>query len=96
MGEFLDYLLTGDDDFETERRAIQNAINSGVVWRVEGSYGRLAMDYLNAGACVLGEESFTDYWGNRIPSRYEVEPGTKGSVEYAQARGYEPLNVSPF
>lgn len=78
-------------DTDTERRFVQDAINSGMAWKLEGSYGRMAMDYLNAGACVLGEEPHTDYWGNRIPSRYEVEPGTKGSVEYAEARGWEIL-----
>lgn len=86
MGNLYD-LLEKDE----ERRFVQDSINSGMAWKLEGSYGRLAMDYLNAGACVLGEESHQDYWGNRIPSRYEVEPGTKGSVEYAEERGWTPL-----
>lgn len=92
MGNLLDELL----DEDNERRFVQDAINSGMAWKLEGSYGRLAMDYINAGACVLGEYPATDYWGHRIPSRYEVEPGTKGSVEYARARGWEPLDVSPL
>ena len=96
MSEFVDYLLEDEVDEDEERQSIQNAINSGIAWRLEGHYGRLAMSYIESGACVLGEESFTDYWGNRIPSRYEVEPGTKGSVEYARARGWEPLDVSPL
>jgi hypothetical protein len=32
---------------------------------------------------MLGEEGHLDYYGNYVPSRYEVEPGTKGSPEYA-------------
>lgn len=96
MSEFLDYLLEDEVDEDNERRAIQDAINSGMAWKLEGTYGRLAMDYLNAGACVLGEVPHKDYWGNRIPSRYEVQPGTVGSVEYAQERGWEPLDVSPL
>lgn len=96
MSEFVDYLLEDEVDEDTERRFVQDAINSGMAWKLEGSYGRLAMDYLNAGACVLGEQSHTDYWGHRIPSRYEVEPGTVGSVEYARERGCEPLDVSPL
>lgn len=96
MSEFVDYLLEDEVDEDNERRAIQDAINSGMAWKLEGHYGRLAMDYLNAGACVLGEAPHKDYWGNRIPSRYEVQPGTVGSVEYAQERGWEPLDVSPL
>lgn len=79
------------DEAEHERYSIQKAINTGMAWMLEGSYGRIAMDYINAGACVLGEEPTKDYWGNRIPSRYEVEPGTKGSVEYAKANGWDPF-----
>ena len=45
-----------------------------------------AMDLIEAGHCVLGEEGHRDYYGNYVPSRYEVEAGTKGSVEYAEAR----------
>jgi hypothetical protein len=44
------------------------------------------MDLIEAGAIVLGEVGHTDYWGNYVPSRHEVEPGTKGSVEYAAKR----------
>jgi len=39
----------------------------------------------DAGQIALGEEGRRDYWGNYVPSRYEVEPGTKGSVEYVEA-----------
>jgi hypothetical protein len=42
------------------------------------------MAAIEAGECMLGEQGHRDYWGNRVPSRYEVEPGTKGSVEYAE------------
>lgn len=63
---------------------LQALINNGMAWRLEGSVGRAAMDAIEAGVCVLGETGHRDYWGNYIPSRYEVEAGTKGSVEYAQ------------
>jgi hypothetical protein len=42
------------------------------------------MRAIEDGECVLGEVGHKDYWGNYVPSRYEVEAGTKGSVEYAQ------------
>lgn len=64
--------------------SIQRAINSLTAWKLQGSYGRAMMDAINAGRCLLGTSPTTDYWGNRIPSRYEVKEGTKGSREYVQ------------
>ena len=63
---------------------LQGLIDSGMAWRLEGSVGRAAMAAIEDGVCVLGETGHRDYWGNYIPSRYEVVPGTKGSVEYAE------------
>lgn len=65
---------------------LQKAINSGTAWSFQGSYGRTMMAALEAGYCVLGREPARDYWGNRIPSRDEVKPGTKGSYEYVADR----------
>lgn len=62
---------------------IQSLIDSGMAWRLEGHVGRTCMAAIENGDAVLGEESHRDYWGNRVPSRHEVVPGTKGSVEYA-------------
>ena len=63
---------------------LQELIDSGMAWRLEGSVGRAAMRAIEDGECVLGEVGHKDYWGNYVPSRYEVEAGTKGSLEYAQ------------
>jgi len=49
---------------------------------LQGSYGREAMAMLESGECILGETGHRDYYGNYIPSRHEVQAGTKGSVEY--------------
>lgn len=64
---------------------LQSLIDSGMAWRMEGHIGRSAMAAIEAGECVLGEVGHRDYWGNYVPSRYEVQPGTKGSPEYAAA-----------
>lgn len=64
---------------------LQALINSGQAWRLDGAVGRAAMDAIEAGVCVLGEEGRYDYYGNYVPSRHEVQPGTKGSIEYAEA-----------
>lgn len=63
---------------------LQGLIDSGMAWRLEGSVGRAAMRAIEEGECILGEVGHRDFWGNYVPSRYEVEAGTKGSVEYAQ------------
>lgn len=60
-------------------QAMQRAINSGMAWKMQGSYGRAAMEALESGACMLGREAQRDYWGNVIPGRDDVKPGTKGS-----------------
>ena len=75
-----------DEDATEEEviEAYQEMINNGSAWRMEGSVGRQAMALIESGDCVLGETGHRDYWGNYVPSRHEVEPGTKGSVEYAQ------------
>jgi hypothetical protein len=60
---------------------LQEKIESGLVWKLEGSYGRSAMDALESGACFLPEVPRIDYYGSRVPARDELKPGTKGTLE---------------
>jgi hypothetical protein len=62
----------------------QKLIDSGDAWRFEGSVGRYCMDLINAGYCKLGKVGHKDYWGNYVPSRYEVKAGTKGSAKFVR------------
>lgn len=73
-----------ETSFEEEVKMFQDLINSGMAWRLQGSYGRRAMDLIRAGYCTLGEEGHTDYYGNYVPSRYEVKSGTMGSPEFVE------------
>lgn len=84
---------SGDAVDEYELYAsIQRAINGGL-WSMQGSYGRAMMQAISDGWCLLGTESFNDYYGNRIPSRTEVKEGTKGSPEFVlEHRGQEWLD----
>jgi hypothetical protein len=68
---------------DLDEMTMQDAINSGLCWRLEGSYGRAASRAIEDGECMLGHEGHSDYYGNYVPSRYEVEPGSKGSPEHA-------------
>ena len=77
--------------------SIQQLIDSGTAWLLEGHVGRQCMAAIENGYAVLGPVAHRDYWGNRIPSRTEVVPGTLGSIEYAnrlrEERGDEPLSI---
>lgn len=60
---------------------MQDLINSGTAWRMEGSIGRQAMSLLECGACMLPKEMHKDYYGNTIPSREMLREGTKGTYQ---------------
>ena len=64
--------------------AIQNHINTGTAWHLEGSFGRQAMDLLESGACMLPLESRSDAYGNSVPSRDMLKNGTKGTLGNSQ------------
>ena len=86
----LDAELADIDNDEMEdgmEMDLQGLIDSGMAWQLEGSVGRAAMDAIEAGWCILGPVGHRDYYGNYVPSRHEVEPGTKGSLEYADRMG---------
>lgn len=65
-------------------QSLQRAINSGTAWSFQGSYGRAMMDAIECGFCALGTSAARDYYGNRIPSRFDVQEGTKGSLQYVE------------
>lgn len=64
--------------------AYQELVNNGMAWRLEGTVGRTAMDLIDSFKIGLGEEGHYDYYGNYVPSRYDVEEGTKGAAEFAR------------
>jgi len=65
-------------------RQYQKLINSGMAWKLEGSVGRFAMNLIENGYCSLGVKGHRDYYGNYVPSRYEVQKGTKGSIQFVK------------
>ncbi len=62
----------------------QKGINSGEIWKFEGSTSRFAMEMLESGICILPEEETSDYYGNFIPPRNVLKPGTKGTLKNAE------------
>jgi hypothetical protein len=83
--------LEGGDASEEEYFvAMQGAINAGAAWKFQGSVGRSMMDSIKSGCCMLGLKGAYDYYGNYIPSRFEVKGGTKGSYGFVEeANGAE-------
>jgi hypothetical protein len=95
MGQYEDVMMVeGVEGYETademqEAMAMQRMINDGN-WALQGSFGRAMMDAIKGGYCLLGKNGARDYYGNYIPSRDQVEAGTKGSYDYVvQAMGAE-------
>ena len=58
---------------------IQDLINSGQIWHLEGTMGRHAMDLLRSGVCMLPLKQYSDYYGNLVPARTNLKPGTAGT-----------------
>jgi hypothetical protein len=63
----------------------QELVNTGAAWTMEGHTGRTAKAMIDAGLIMLGETGHRDYWGNYVPSRFEVGSGP-GSAEFVEAR----------
>jgi hypothetical protein len=61
-------------------KELQDLINSGAAWKMEGSVGRASMAALESGACYLPKVFHKDYYGNTIPSREALQEGTKGTL----------------
>jgi len=78
---------------ENELDGLQASIDNGTAWCMEGSWGRAAMSALESGACFLPEEAYKDYWGNTVPARGMLEPGTKGTIDNSIRFWEEQENV---
>lgn len=85
--EAFDVLMGEPDDRDAEIEGLQQLVDSGQAWLLEGSVGRACADAIEDGVVTLGAVGHRDYWGSYVPSRTEVEPGTKGSIEYAHRVG---------
>lgn len=57
---------------------IQDLIDTGMAWSLEGFIGRQCWEAIQNGHAMLPPVPQRDYWGNRIPSRTEVVPGSDG------------------
>lgn len=84
----MDMSFLWDEDASEEEviAGYQHLIDTGMAWRLEGHVGRTAMSLIESGQCMLGEQGHRDYYGNYVPSRTEVVPGSVGSAEYCQQR----------
>ncbi len=75
---------------------LQNLIDNGEGWQSEGALSQAIVKALEDGTCVLGVVAHRDYNGHVVPARRDVEPGAKGSLDYAnrlRAERGDPLLV---
>lgn len=88
--------IEGVEEVDSEEEyfaAMQRHVNSGM-WMLQGSHGRTMMQAIENGDVLLGHKAARDYWGSRIPSRDEVQAGTKGSYDFVvEARGEDWANL---
>jgi hypothetical protein len=71
---------TPDERYESVHRAIldgpnaevQELVDSGLGWQLEGRVGRIVIAALQAGAVVLPPHRVKDYWGVTVPSYRNV------------------------
>lgn len=75
----------GLDELEAAK-AMQRLINSGTAWSLQGSYGRSAMDGIKSGRNMVGAVAHRDYYGNRVPARGDLKPGSFGTREFVAER----------
>lgn len=73
-------------------RELQEWVDSGLAWHLEGFVGRQAMDALRDGALVLPPYRLKDFYGSTVPSCFDVadELGSPGSVANAEHCEEEP------
>ena len=68
----VDFIIDFENGEATEEEVIegfQSMIDSGVVWSLQGSYGRTAADLIESGMCQHSTEQHYDYYGNPLPVR---------------------------
>jgi hypothetical protein len=73
---------SGQLDAQETIEFFQDLIDSGQAWKMQGSYGRTAMAMIRSGQCLLGPVGHQDTYGNYVPGRDEVQPGSPGSQEF--------------
>ncbi len=79
MTLYEEFLETATDEEVYDIETVQKRINDGSVWHLEGAEGREASRLLKAGLCELGYKRHKDFWGNVVPSRFDLKPGTMGA-----------------
>jgi hypothetical protein len=67
---------------------VQELVDSGLAWQMEGAIGRMAASALRDGKVVLPPKRHIDYYGTTVPSYLDVEDevGSPGSVANAEDR----------
>ena len=71
----------------------QFLLDHNIVWQIQGYHGATAIDLIEEGVCVYGEEPFRNAYGMTFPSRHELHAEEPGTVEYQKNRGYNLIVI---
>lgn len=75
--EFPIYALEDPESFGMTEKQVtdlwQHGVDTGIVWHLQGWYGRNAQALLDAGIIKYPKKRTHDYYGNPIPTREEAK-----------------------
>jgi len=87
--EFIMAYEVGETDEQETIEGFQGLIDTGLVWSLQGSYGRTAMDLIRAGYCFIpGEQPKGSYLSALVEQH---NPG-QGERDAAEAQAYREEN----
>lgn len=72
----VDDIIAFEEGKMSEKRMLkffQKMVNTGEVWRLQGFYGRTAMDLLKQGLIKYPKKRTYDFYGSPIPTQAEVK-----------------------
>jgi hypothetical protein len=87
--DFIDKWEMGFLNSEDTIKLFQYLIDEGHVWNLQGFYGRMAEDFIEAGFCTLSYKKTKGHyiWGNPdLPTKFELRLNAPGTDAYVQKR----------
>lgn len=94
LGEKLSHFESGLLNEEEVIELFQYLINKGYAWNLQEFYASIAISLIESGYCTFGENRTKGYWGQTIPSKYDLKPNTMGTDGFVQKR--KELNDEDF
>ncbi len=91
MRPIWDIMVDPDINNKEELAMLQKLVDSGEIWHLEGSIGRMAADLLENGYLKYPENRTYDFYHNPVPTREEWETYKKHQAELEQEKRLHTL-----